>query len=167
MISIIQQKYSRSMNYFSASHLLPGFSKCERLHGHNYFVKVTIDYRLSDSKYLIDFRIVNSIILSIIEELDHKILLPGNSQNMHIQSVMENKNWLVRIKGKEYSFPQKDAFILKKVNQTTAENLAIYFHKQISQKMGKIISECSELPLKVTIAETTGNEASYSDKIKG
>jgi len=166
MISIIQQKYSRSMNYFSASHLLPGFSKCERLHGHNYIVKASIDYRISDSNNLIDFRIFNSIIHSIIEKLDHKILLPGNSQTIHIQSVMENMNWLVRIKSKEYSFPQKDVFILEKVNQTTTENLAIYFHRQISQKMEKHIFEYSELQLRVTIAETTGNEASYSDKIK-
>ncbi|MCK4848352.1 MAG: 6-carboxytetrahydropterin synthase, partial [Candidatus Heimdallarchaeota archaeon] len=162
MISIIQQKYSRSMNYFSASHFLPGFSKCERLHGHNYVVKVTIDYQLSDSKCLIDFRIVNSIIHSIIENLDHKILLPGNSLTMPIQSVMENKNWLVQIKGKKYSFPQKDVKILEEVTQTTTENLAIYFHRQISQKMEKYISGCSELQLRVTIAETTGNEASFS-----
>ena len=155
------------MNYFSASHFLPGFSKCERLHGHNYVVKVTIDYLLLDSKYIIDFRLVNSYIQSIIKKLDHKILLPENPATMHIQSVMENENWLVQIKDKKYSFPQKDVLILEKVDQTTTENLAIYFHKQISQKMEKLISECSELQLRVIIAETDGNEASYSEKIKG
>jgi len=155
------------MNYFSASHFLPGFSKCERLHGHNYVVKVTIDYLLSDSKYLIDFRQVNSYIQSIIKKLDHKILLPENSAIMHIHSAMDNQNWLVQIKDKKYSFPQKDVCILEKVDQTTTENLAIYFHEQISQKMEKLISECSEIQLRVIIAETDGNEASYSDKIKG
>jgi 6-pyruvoyltetrahydropterin/6-carboxytetrahydropterin synthase len=155
------------MNYFSASHFLPGFSKCERLHGHNYVVKVTIDYLLSDSKYLIDFRQVNSYIQSIIKKLDHKILLPENSAIMHIHSAMDNQNWLVQIKDKKYSFPQKDVCILEKVDQTTTENLAIYFHKQISQKMEKLISECSEIQLRVIIAETDGNEATYSDKIKG
>ena len=166
MISIIQQKYSRSINYFSASHFLLGFSKCERLHGHNYVVKVTIDYLLSDSKYLLDFRLVNSYIQSIIKKLDHKILLPENSATVHIHSVMENQKWLIQIKDKNYSFPQKDVCILEKVDQTTTENLAIYFHKQISQKMEKLIYECSELQLRVTISETAGNEASYSDKIK-
>jgi hypothetical protein len=33
--------------------------------------------------------------------------------------------------------------------------------------MEKLISECSEIQLRVIIAETDGNEASYSDKIKG
>ncbi|MHA1947947.1 MAG: 6-pyruvoyl trahydropterin synthase family protein [Candidatus Hodarchaeales archaeon] len=166
MIRIIQQKYSRSKNYFSASHILPGFSKCERLHGHNYVVKVTIDYQQSDSDYLLDFRDVNSIIQSTIEKLDHKILLPGNSKTLIVTSIMEDINWLVRIKDKEYSFPKKDVFILEKVNQTTSETLAKFFHEQISEKLEEYIPNRSELQLKVTIAETAGNEASYLDKIK-
>ena len=166
MIPIIQQKYSRSKNYFSASHFLPGFSKCERLHGHNYVVKVTIDYQQSDSDSLIDFRDVNSIIQSIIEKLDHKILLPGSSETTIISSVMEDLNWLVRIKGKEYIFPQKDVKILENVSQTTSESLAIFFHKQISKKLKEYISLSSKLQLRVTIAETAGNEASYYGKLR-
>jgi 6-pyruvoyltetrahydropterin/6-carboxytetrahydropterin synthase len=165
LVSIIQQKYERSKNFFSASHFLPGFSKCDRIHGHDYAVKVTIDYHTSNSRHLIDFRDMNTIIQSIIKKLDHKILLPGNSSTIHIQSVMDKKNWLVRIEGRKYSFPQKDVFILKKVSHTTAENLAKYFHEKISQEMEKIAIRFSELQLRVAIAETNGNEASYSDTI--
>ena len=165
MISILQQKYSRSDNFFSASHILPGFSKCERLHGHDYVVKVTIDYCLLDSEHLIDFREVNTIIHSIIAKLDHKILLPGSSRKMQIQSTLRDKNWLVKIEDKEYSFPQQDVVILKDINQTTTENLTIYFHEQMTHQMKELISKCSEFRLKVTIAETTGNEVSYSDKL--
>ena len=79
---------------------------------------------------------------------------------------MKNANWLVRIKSKTYSFPQKDVCILEKVNQTTTENLAIYIHDKISQKIGKLLSKHLKLQLKVSVAETVGNEASYSHKIK-
>jgi 6-pyruvoyltetrahydropterin/6-carboxytetrahydropterin synthase len=153
--------------YFrSASHILPGFSKCERLHGHNYVVKVTIDYQQSGTDFLLDFRDVNLIIQSIIRKMDHKILLPGNSKTINITSIMDDINWLVRTEGKEYSFPKKDVFILEKVNQTTSENLAKFFHELISEKLEEYTSQCLELQLKVRIAETAGNEASYDAKIK-
>ncbi len=93
-------------------------------------------------------------------------MIPGNSKTIHVTSVMENMNWLVRVKGKEYSFPQKDVVILEKANQTTSENLAKFFHEQISEKLREYISQCPELQLKVGIAETAGNEVSYFDKLK-
>ena len=167
MIPIIQQKYSRTKNYFSASHFLSGFSKCDRLHGHNYVVKVIIEYQRSDPDVVIDFRKVNSYIQSTIEKLDHKIILPGNSETIQITSTLKDMNWLVRINKKKYSFPKKDVIILENTKQTTSECIAEFFHKKIAEKLEKYISKCSELQLTVKIAETAGNEASYIDKVKG
>ena len=137
MMKIIQQKYSRSRNYFSASHILPGYLKCERLHGHNYAVKVILEYQTGKKSNFFDFRVVNGIINSIIEELDHKILLPSSSPEIKIESTENNRNWLIQIKDKIYSFPQKDVKILDNVDQTTVENIAMYFHKKILSKINK------------------------------
>ena len=164
MIEILRQKYSRSRNYFSASHLLPGYSKCERLHGHNYAVKVTIEYRMTQYKEIVDFRVINSTIQSIIEQLDHKILLPGCSAKMEIIPDREDANWLVKIGDKQYSFPQKDVLILDNVDQTTAENLSVYFHGKLSSKLEKVLSEYPNVNLSVTISETSGNEVIYESK---
>ena len=152
--------------HFSSAHRLRQYNgECERLHGHNYVVKVAIDYQLLDSDFLIDFREVNSYIQSAIEKLDHKILLPGKSDIIIIKPLMNNANWLVQVQGKEYLFPKKDVVILEKINQTTSENLAIFFHEEISEKLKKFSPQFTTLSLTVTIGETAGNEASYSNKI--
>ncbi len=61
---------------FSAAHNLRGYKrKCEKLHGHNWKVKVGIRGRKLD-KYgmLIDFRDVKDYLEKIIQKLDHKYL---------------------------------------------------------------------------------------------
>ncbi len=61
---------------FSAAHNLRGYKrKCEKLHGHNWKVKVGIRGRKLD-KYgmLIDFRDVKDYLEKSIKKLDHKYL---------------------------------------------------------------------------------------------
>ena len=125
---ILEQIYSRPTNYFSISHFLVGFDKCDRLHGHNYGLKIRVTYNSDDPVYTADFRIINKWIKEIIARLDHNILLPGGSNHIVIESVMDHQNWQVTIKEKKYSFPKKDVIILKDFDQITAENLSIYIH---------------------------------------
>jgi len=61
---------------FSAAHNLRGYrEKCEKLHGHNWKVRVGIrGGKLDKYGMLIDFRDVKDYLEKIIEKLDHKYL---------------------------------------------------------------------------------------------
>lgn len=162
----LEQIYSRVSNYFSVSHFLVGFDKCDRLHGHNYMLKIRITYQSENPEHTFDFRTINMWIKQIITKLDHKILLPGESKHVRTQSVLSNENWLVIVGEKSYSFPKKDVIILEGIDQTTTENLAIHIHQMLREKIKSVgfIGRISQLT--VIISETVGNEVSYTAKIK-
>jgi len=58
---------------FAAAHSLRGYQgDCEKLHGHNYKVEVTVAAEeLDEIGILIDFREMKTILKQIMEELDH------------------------------------------------------------------------------------------------
>jgi 6-pyruvoyltetrahydropterin/6-carboxytetrahydropterin synthase len=61
---------------FSAAHLLREIGgKCETLHGHNFFVEVSVAAEhLNDDELLIDFRDVKRWTQGVIDEVDHTYL---------------------------------------------------------------------------------------------
>ncbi|MHA2106239.1 MAG: 6-pyruvoyl trahydropterin synthase family protein [Candidatus Hodarchaeales archaeon] len=164
-MATLEQKYSRLSNHFSACHFLIGFSKCDRLHGHDYLVKLKLMYQSEFVGHYFDFRTVNNLLNQIIKELDHKILLPGDSPSVNILPIRSGENWLVKVQGKEYSFPQKDVIILDEMEQTTCENIAEYLHRQITIKLNKADNFKAVSGLTVTLSETEGNQVSFSSKI--
>jgi 6-pyruvoyltetrahydropterin/6-carboxytetrahydropterin synthase len=64
------------ITHFAAAHQLRNFKgKCEKLHGHNWKVEVTLQGEsLTDGGLLIDFREVRDATNGILEELDHSFL---------------------------------------------------------------------------------------------
>ena len=61
---------------FSAAHILKEIGgTCEKLHGHNFVVEISISSSaLSEEGILIDFRVLEKWADEILEELDHKYL---------------------------------------------------------------------------------------------
>jgi 6-pyruvoyltetrahydropterin/6-carboxytetrahydropterin synthase len=61
---------------FSAAHRIREYSgKCERMHGHNWKVEVTVrSTELNDLGIVIDFRDLRKIVSGILEEVDHRII---------------------------------------------------------------------------------------------
>ena len=61
---------------FSAAHILKVIGgTCEKLHGHNFTVEVTVSScELPDAGILIDFRLLKEWTEEILKELDHKYL---------------------------------------------------------------------------------------------
>jgi 6-pyruvoyltetrahydropterin/6-carboxytetrahydropterin synthase len=63
-------------SHFSSGHALRGYhGKCENPHGHNYKVRVALrGEKLDDCGMLVDFKMINSMLNRIIDELDHQNL---------------------------------------------------------------------------------------------
>jgi 6-pyruvoyltetrahydropterin/6-carboxytetrahydropterin synthase len=61
---------------FSAAHMLEEIGgTCEKLHGHNFTVEVSVSsHDLKDAGILIDFRVLKEWTNDILSELDHKYL---------------------------------------------------------------------------------------------
>ncbi len=62
---------------FSAGHALRHYEgKCERLHGHNFAVELTVEgERLeANTEILLDFKLLKQALKTTLEELDHRIL---------------------------------------------------------------------------------------------
>lgn len=66
----------RVITQFAAAHQLRIFGgKCEKLHGHNWRIEVSLaGDKLNDGGLLIDFREVKEATDGILEELDHSFL---------------------------------------------------------------------------------------------
>ncbi len=62
---------------FSAGHALRRYQgRCERLHGHNFAVELTVEgERLTpDTELLLDFKTLKSALKETLQELDHQVL---------------------------------------------------------------------------------------------
>lgn len=65
---------------FSAAHFIPSHYKCSRLHGHDYGIIINVDGEMQDGM-LIDFIELKNAIRSVINEMDHKLLVPGKAKH--------------------------------------------------------------------------------------
>jgi 6-pyruvoyltetrahydropterin/6-carboxytetrahydropterin synthase len=67
---------------FEAAHklpLVPKTHKCSKLHGHSFQVRISVDGKLNNLGWVIDYAEIKSACGPIIEELDHSYLneVPG------------------------------------------------------------------------------------------
>jgi 6-pyruvoyltetrahydropterin/6-carboxytetrahydropterin synthase len=108
---------------FSACHFLPGHSKCNRLHGHNYAIHLEMDGEPQDNGVVYDFVDLKSIIKGIAKELDHCVLMPGESDLVDVK--VEGGSVHVKYEDKSYSFPKEDVNVLN-IDVVSAEVLAAY-----------------------------------------
>lgn len=143
---------------FSCSHFtILAANKAERLHGHNYQVRVAISVPELDPKlgFAFDFNSVKPLIRQFCEELDERILLPKNSAFLKIQS--RDSQAHVQFGPKSYSFPKEDTFELPVVN-ITAEELARYLCDRL---VGAMVALPNWTSVKVNVEETRGQSVSY------
>jgi 6-pyruvoyltetrahydropterin/6-carboxytetrahydropterin synthase len=137
--------------HFSASHFLRFCGECEQLHGHNYTVDVNIAGQLNEDGMVIDFREVKDMVVKICKTLDHKVMLPGDSKTIKVNT--EEGFVEVLVGEKRYVFPEEDCIVLG-IEATTAELLAKYIHGYI---------DFPNLRVKVCVSESAGSTGCYED----
>src|SRR5882724_5520947 len=62
---------------FSAAHTLPGIEMCERMHGHNWRVRLTVrvdEGALDQVGMGVDFRVVEKIVRDVVADFEHRYL---------------------------------------------------------------------------------------------
>jgi len=122
----------RSNIRFSSAHIIHEYEKCGRLHGHTYAVHAKI-YGKPDSKGIIlDFSILKEKLREIVDELDHKLLIPEKSTVAEIKK--QDETVTIDALGKKFSFPIQDCIFLP-IQSTSAENLSTYILNKITNSV--------------------------------
>src|SRR3954453_18994624 len=104
---------------FSCSHFtILSSDKAERLHGHNYQLRVDIGVSDVDSKlgFAFDFNEIKPLIRAFCDELDERILIPTKSPFLKLITGAETID--VRFGKKSYTFPLDDTLQLPLTNIT-------------------------------------------------
>ena len=118
---------------FSAAHVIPEYEKCGRLHGHTYAVHAIIAGIPDESGIIIDFSYLKSTLSKIVNELDHKIIIP--SKNKVLSFSKEDTSISLSFRGKTYVFPLEDCILLP-IPSSSAENLSLYILRCFIKEIG-------------------------------
>lgn len=105
---------------FSACHFIPRHEKCSRLHGHTYILRLRLEGDIGKDGMVMDFVSLKKELRRFVDELDHRTLLPGKSDEVILTVGPESVN--VVCGNKNYMFPREDVVILE-VPTTTAEEM--------------------------------------------
>ena len=114
---------------FSAGHFITYEGDiCERLHGHNYRVRAEVHGELDDNQYVVDFLVLRDELRSIIDELDHHMLLPTEHPTIQVRVTATEVE--ARFLDRRWVFPRNDCVLLP-VPNTTAELLARHIGRRL------------------------------------
>lgn len=144
---------------FSAAHFITiAGHQCERLHGHNYRVGVTVSGEVDrESGFVVDFGVIKQVVRPLIQAVDHRVLLPSRNAEVsyadadgQVVVTYRNRKWFV--------FPRADVATVP-VSDTTAELLAEFFAGEMRAALEAAGAALSELV--VEVEESVGQSASF------
>lgn len=111
---------------FSAAHFLIFDEKsAERLHGHNYQVRVEIGIpdpeALKENGFFVDFNIFKKYIKSALDRWDERVIFPELHKDMRFQ--LQGSTLEVRFRDRFYAFPAQEVVLLP-ITNTSVEQLS-------------------------------------------
>jgi 6-pyruvoyltetrahydropterin/6-carboxytetrahydropterin synthase len=143
---------------FCAAHFISyEGDKCERLHGHNYQVRVEVAGPLDDNRYVFDFIALKRLLRSLVDSLDHRMLVPLHSSLIRVAATPEQVE--IAYRQRRWLFPRDDCMLLPVAN-TTAEELARYLCQQLHEALRSQYGFAAEW-LVVEVEEGPGQSAVY------
>jgi 6-pyruvoyltetrahydropterin/6-carboxytetrahydropterin synthase len=133
--------------------------QCESLHGHNYRVGVMVEGAVDDEcLFVLDFSILKKIVRKIVDDIDHKVLLPTNNPKL----AYRHEGEMVHVDyfgTPTYVFPRRDCALLP-IQNSTAEMLAEYIAVHVRNELIKDGYTHLTL-LELEVEENFGQSATY------
>ena len=141
---------------FSAAHFITyAGNVCERLHGHNWRVAAELIGPLDENRYVFDFIALRDALQKIVDELDHRMLLPTLHRSIHIHESQREVE--VNFEDRRWVFPREDCVLLP-VQNTTAEELAHWIGNRLQTDIAN--SELSLIEsIRIEVEENFGQWA--------
>lgn len=132
----------KTENYFDAAHFLTNYEgKCENLHGHRWRVVAYIQVdelqkEGQEKDMVIDFATFKSSLKTLVDEMDHKLIVEEGSLAQETAKCLENETFRL--------------FVIP--FRTTSENFAKYFFDKLSEVGLPVVqTEVYETPLNCAI----------------
>uniref|UniRef100_A0A7J3ZLI1 6-pyruvoyl tetrahydropterin synthase family protein n=1 Tax=Fervidicoccus fontis TaxID=683846 RepID=A0A7J3ZLI1_9CREN len=121
------------LSFDSANYTLGESEKCLNLHGHTFRVSVEVLGEIrGESGMVLDFTTLKRIVREVVEEFDHKVILPKG----HVSSTIIQGPFKTEIK--ELKYPH-----------ATAEYIALEMAERIYERL--------KMPLRLKLYEGTSN----------
>ncbi len=125
MTTTTLQLAKQNFKFSSAHFLIFDDQHAEKLHGHNYQVRVEIGIpspeAIKDSGFFVDFNVFKKYIKSRLDQWDELVLLPERHPEMKFQP--RGKGLEVTFRDRFYVFPVNEVALLP-VNNTSVEQLS-------------------------------------------
>ena len=149
---------------FASAHFItfPGH-RCETLHGHNYRTRVAVEGALDpDAHYVLDFAELKHLTKRLVDEIDHKVLLP--LENPKLQIAHQGDSVTIAYQGKpRYLFPKSDCVLLP-IPNTTVEMLAQYLAGKVRAELAAS-GAVDVRAVEVEVEENFGQSATYRESL--
>jgi len=144
---------------FSCAHFLifPDGRK-ERLHGHNYAVRVEIEGALAHG-LVIDFLEAKPIVRELCDELDEHWIVPALHPDLKIEALPDGHT-AVSYGASRYLAPSDEVLALP-IDNSSVENLATWFGRALRARLEERFDRSSVRRLRVEISETPGQSGVY------
>lgn len=153
-----QVRVTKDYLVFSSGHFITYMgNQCERVHGHNYRVAVEVEDNLDENHYVIDFIALRDWTKAIVDELDHRMLLPTQNPFIHLSD--DGPNVRATYEERYWSFPREECVLLPIAN-TTAELLASYIADRLRVAISGHGLPTPEV-IRVEVEECFGQSARY------
>jgi 6-pyruvoyltetrahydropterin/6-carboxytetrahydropterin synthase len=120
---------------FCAAHFITfNGNICERLHGHNYRVTAEVEGPLDENHYVVDFIALRDTLKQIVDELDHRVLLPTDHPQIRVTA--DDRSVEATFEDRRWAFPREDCILLPVAN-TTAELVGRYIGRQLRERLAE------------------------------
>ena len=117
---------------FSAAHFITfAGDVCERIHGHNYGVRASVEGPLDENQYVVDFIALRDAVLAETLQMDHHVILPRDHAEIKVTS--DQTETTATFRDRRWVFPNEDCLILP-VTNTTAEEIARVIAERVIEK---------------------------------
>jgi 6-pyruvoyltetrahydropterin/6-carboxytetrahydropterin synthase len=143
---------------FSAAHFIPYHAKCRRLHGHDYAIDIKIFGELKNGM-ITDFVTVKKEMRELLEQIDHKLILPSKGKNLEYE--LKETNYIIEYEGKKMVIPEDFVFLCD-VEYSSSEELSGYFARQI---VNHVNFDTNVKQIDVSVYEGPGQMATWSEKL--
>lgn len=134
-------KVNTNWHGFAAAHRLAWHPKCQRMHGHVFRVRVSVEGEVDEEKgIMVDFGVVNRAVEKVVEPLDHRFLAPEDAR---IYAEKDGKEAYCELEWGRYRFPASDVVVMP-MKHVSTENLASWI-------LGELVKQEWAQGLKVTV----------------
>jgi 6-pyruvoyltetrahydropterin/6-carboxytetrahydropterin synthase len=144
----------RDHHKFSAAHMTVLHDRTERLHGHNFQVRVTVELQSVAYGAFLDLFVVEHALGEICEAWNERLLLAADCPVFELvkRDAVEVE---FRLSGKRYVVPAEDAVLLP-VDNLMIELLAKEIARRMVAAIGEPLAKAGATVLEVEIAELPG-----------